>query len=165
MRPDIHWIDLPVVGRLAIMARPRAGDWLDDEIAGWRAAGIDIVVSLLEPTEIAELGLDREPALCREHGMELISFPVADRGVPSSPSEAAALARRLAAAIAAGKAVAIHCRAGIGRSSMIAACVMVLAGTEPSAALDLIAAARGTRVPDTDEQRAWLAAFATDSAR
>src|SRR5713101_2898754 len=54
MRPDIHWIDLPVAGRLAIMARPRAGDWLADEIAGWRAAGIDIVVNLLEPAEIAE---------------------------------------------------------------------------------------------------------------
>jgi hypothetical protein len=33
---------------LAIMARPRAGDWLDGEIAGWRAQGIGVIVSLLE---------------------------------------------------------------------------------------------------------------------
>jgi hypothetical protein len=165
MGSGIHWIDLPVAGRLAIMARPRAGDWLDDEIAGWRAAGIDIVVSLLVPAEIAELGLDRESALCREHGMELISFPVPDRGVPPSEGEAAALARDLAARVAQGKAVAVHCRAGIGRSSVIAACVMVLAGTEPYAAFDIIAAARRTRVPDTDEQRDWVAAFAAGPAR
>jgi protein-tyrosine phosphatase len=147
------------------MARPRAGDWLDDEIAGWQAAGIDIVVSLLEPAEIAELGLDREAGLCRDHGMELISVPISDRGVPPSMSEAAAVARDLAARIAAGKAVAVHCRAGIGRSSVIAACVMVLAGTEPYAAFDLIAAARGTKVPDTDEQRDWVVAFAAGRAR
>ena len=153
MGSDIHWIDLHVAGRLAIMARPRAGDWLEDEIAGWRAAGIDIVVSLLEPAEIAELGLEPESGLCREYGIELISFPIRDRGVPPSASEAAALARDLAAQIAAGKAVAVHCRAGIGRSSVIAACVMVSAGTEPHAAFDIIAAARGTHVPDTDEQR------------
>jgi len=165
MRPDICWIDLPVAGRLAIMARPRAGDWLDDEIAGWAAAGIDVVVSLLEPAEVAELGLDREPALCREHGLELISFPISDRGVPPSMREVAALARDLAARIAEGKAVAVHCRAGIGRSSVIAACVMVLAGTEPYASFDLIAAARGTSVPDTDEQRDWVAAFAAGRAR
>ena len=165
MGSGIHWIDLRVAGRLAIMARPRAGDWLDDEIAGWGAAGIDIVVSLLEPAEIAELGLEREPGLCREHGMELVSFAIPDRGVPPSESQAAALARDLAAQIAAGKAVAVHCRAGIGRSSVIAACVMGLAGIEPQTAFDLIAAARGTRVPDTDEQRDWVAAFAAGRAR
>src|SRR5215510_13579008 len=104
MRSDIHWIEVPAAGRLAIMARPRAGDWLEDEIAGWRAAGIDIVVSLLEPAEIEELGLHQEPGLCRDQGMEFLSFPIPDRGVPSSASEAAALARHLAAGIAAGKA-------------------------------------------------------------
>ena len=36
-----------MAGRLAIMARPRAGDWLEDEISGWRAQGVEIVVSLL----------------------------------------------------------------------------------------------------------------------
>jgi len=47
MRPQVYWINLPMAGRLAIMARPRAGDWLDDEISGWRVQGIDTVVSLL----------------------------------------------------------------------------------------------------------------------
>jgi hypothetical protein len=165
MASDIHWIDLQGAGRLAIMARPRAGDWLEDEIAHWRAAGIDIVVSLLEPAEIAELGLGRESGLCQEHGIELISFPIRDRGVPPSAKEAAALARELTARIAAGKAVAVHCRAGIGRSSVIAACVMVSVGAEPRAAFDVIAASRGTKVPDTDEQRDWVAAFAAGLAR
>jgi hypothetical protein len=64
MRPEIFWIDAALPGRIAIMPRPRAGDWLADEVAGWRAEGVDLVVSLLEPHEVAELGLGDEADLC-----------------------------------------------------------------------------------------------------
>ena len=47
-----------MAGRLAIMARPRAGEWLGDEISGWRAEGIDTVISLLEQEEVSELGFN-----------------------------------------------------------------------------------------------------------
>jgi hypothetical protein len=42
MRPQAHWIDLPIAGQLAIMGRPRTGDWLDDEISVWREEGIGV---------------------------------------------------------------------------------------------------------------------------
>jgi protein-tyrosine phosphatase len=114
MRPSVFWLDLREGWRLAIMPRPRAGDWLDDEIAGWKAEGIDIVVSLLEPHEIEELELHRLPASCVDAGIEVVSFPIPDRGVPASVEETGALVRRLGDALADGKAVAVHCRAGIG---------------------------------------------------
>ncbi len=113
MRPDIHWIETPAAQRLAIMARPRAGDWLDDEIVGWRREGVDVVVSLLEAEEIGELGLRREAELCRTQAIEFISFPIPDRGAPASLQETASLAQSLARQLSEGKAVAIHCRAGI----------------------------------------------------
>ena len=87
MRPSIYWLDLRNDFRLAIMPRPRAGDWLADEIAGWKAEGIDVVVSLLEPDEVAELDLRDVPVLCRSAGIEHVSFPIADRGVPASVRE------------------------------------------------------------------------------
>src|ERR1051326_6760619 len=96
----------PTTGRLAIMPRPLAGDCLEDEISGWRAAGVDLVVSLLEPGEIAELGLGEEAACCRTHGIELISFPIPDRGVPASLREAINLARSLAEQLRDGRAIA-----------------------------------------------------------
>src|ERR1700732_4622033 len=74
MRPEVHWIYLPASARLAIMARPRAGDWLDDDIAGWREEGIGVIVSLLEAGKVEELGLHREAGLCHDHDMEFISF-------------------------------------------------------------------------------------------
>src|ERR1700674_4527200 len=69
---------------LAIVPRPRAGDWLRDEIDSWRNANIRTVVSLLEPQEIAELSIEDEPQVCASRGIEFISFPIRDRGVPSS---------------------------------------------------------------------------------
>jgi hypothetical protein len=92
MRPKIHWIDLPAGVRLAIMARPRVGDWLDDEIAGWRAEGIGVIVSLLEAGEVEELGLHREASVCHALDMQFIVFPVPDGRVPASTREAMALA-------------------------------------------------------------------------
>jgi protein-tyrosine phosphatase len=156
MSRDISWIDAPPPGRLAILSRPRAGEWLEDQLAGWRAAGIGTVVSLLDAEEVRELDLGAVPALCARHAITYLSFPIADRGVPSSRNEAIDCARRLAAEVAAGRTVAVHCRAGIGRSSLMAAAILVLLGREPSGALDLIATSRGVPVPDTDEQRDWV---------
>ena len=159
MRQQIYWIDLPMAGRLAIMARPRAGDWLDDEVSGWRAQGIDIVVSLLEQEEVSELGIQREADICREQGMEFLSFPIPDRGVPESLRDAVALAETVSTKIGEGRSVAVHCRAGIGRSSLIAACALVCLGSDPAAAFAAITKARGMNVPDTEGQRDWVTAF------
>ncbi len=41
--------------RLAIMARPRGGEWLEDEIVQFKKQHVNVIVSLLGPAEIAEL--------------------------------------------------------------------------------------------------------------
>jgi len=123
----LYWIPGP--GRLAIMARPRGNDWLESEIEAWKTAGVEVVVSLLEPEEVSELELAREPALCGERGIAFLSYPIPDRGVPES-EETRQLASRLAADLTCGRSLAIHCRAGIGRSSLIAACVLISTGMD-----------------------------------
>jgi protein-tyrosine phosphatase len=158
----LHWIDLSSPGRLATAARPRADDWLDDAIAGWAADGVDIVVCLLELSEVHELGLQREEELCRSHGFAFISFPIPDYSLPESRQEASRLARRLVGELEQGRSIVIHCRAGIGRSSTIAACTMICAGICAADALSRIEAARGVRVPDTEAQREWMMAFSGD---
>ncbi|MGJ4953215.1 phosphatase domain-containing putative toxin [Bradyrhizobium sp. HKCCYLS20291] len=155
----LHWIDCPTADRLAIAARPRAGDWLEDEIGGWAAEGVAAVVSLLDPAEIHDLGLQREAASCAAVGMAFVSFPIPDRGLPESRRAATELARELAAQLSDGADVLIHCRAGIGRSSLLAACVMIRLGVDAAEALARIAAARGVAVPDTEEQRTWVMAM------
>jgi protein-tyrosine phosphatase len=126
---------------------------------GQRGSGIDVVVSLLETEEVAELGLQHEAELCRSSGIDFMSFPIPDRGLPASRQEASRLARSLAASLRDGHIIGIHCRAGIGRSSIIAACVLICFGSGAEEALALIGTARGLRVPDTDEQRDWVLTF------
>jgi protein-tyrosine phosphatase len=159
MRSNLYWIPGPSTGRLAIAPRPRGGDWLTDEVHDWQALGIKIVVSLLTPDEIAELDLAAEDKLTADHGIRFISLSIPDRGLPASHSEVAKLADELAESLAAGNNVLIHCRQGIGRSSIIAAAVLARLGQSPDDALSAIEASRGRSVPDTDEQRAWVQDF------
>jgi protein-tyrosine phosphatase len=155
----IHWIASLKMGRLAIMRRPRGGDCLEDEIRDWRAAGIDVVVSLLESLEAQELGLQAEAELCRANGMDFISFPIAAHGVPNSRRDAQQLVNSIAAALAADRAVAIHCQAGIGRSSVIAACALICSGFNPETVFREMSRVRGVSLPETDEQREWVSSF------
>jgi hypothetical protein len=52
---DIYWIAGVPCGRLAILGRPRAGEWLHDEISDWATNGLTDIVSLLEEHEVREL--------------------------------------------------------------------------------------------------------------
>src|SRR5260221_13395255 len=84
MRTELYWVPGPWPGRLAIMPRPRGGDWVDEEIQSWRRTGVDRVVSLLTPDEVADLSLADEEGLCRVKGIQFFSFPIIVPGTPSS---------------------------------------------------------------------------------
>jgi protein-tyrosine phosphatase len=161
MKTDVYWVPGPWRGRLGIVPRPRGGDWLRDEVRSWRDAGLEVVASLLTSEEAAELGLEQEKALTHKEGLEFRSFPIPDYGVPSSRADFAGFLSELHKALESGKNVGVHCRQGIGRSSLAVASLLVYAGEEPDKAFHRIAKARGRDVPDTDEQRRWVAQMAS----
>jgi protein-tyrosine phosphatase len=156
MIPDFFWIGGPWRGRLAIAARPRGGDWLEDEIISWRRAGIDVVVSLLENGEEHQLGLAEEQKTAETDGLSFLSFPIPDRGVPASVPDALTLMSDVSGALDNGKNVALHCRQSIGRSGLIAAGILVASGVQPERAIEIVSTARGLSVPETLEQRLWV---------
>jgi len=155
----LYGVDGPWKGQLAIASRPRGGDWLEDDLRALRAAAVDTLVSLLSGPEVAELGLAAEQALAGSQGIEFVSFPIEDRGVPRT-AEAQELLARIADLLAGGKSVAVHCRSGIGRSATVVAAALALAGVPVDIAFQSIEDARGLSVPDTPQQRAWVAEFA-----
>jgi protein-tyrosine phosphatase len=160
MLTGLFWIEGPWLGRMAISPRPRGGEWLDDEMKGWRRAGVDVVVSLLEPAEAQDLGLDEERKYCEANGMGFYALPIVDRSVPGSDVETARLLAELEEALHRGRNVAIHCRQGVGRAGLIASTLLVETGVNPSEAVLRVSAARHTSVPETAEQRAWIDSFA-----
>jgi|SRR5215813_6963731 len=159
MQTTIYWITEVENGRLGTMPRPRGGDWLEEEIRCLKESGADVVVSLLETQEIKELELVKEEALCEANGVSFLSFPITDGRVPSSTEETLKFAESISNHLRSGKNVAIHCRGGIGRSSVIAACVLMISGFSVDDAFQRIERARGCWVPDTPEQREWVAIF------
>ncbi len=152
----VYWIDAPSAapGRLAVMPRPPA-----DQFAALKSTGVDVVVSLMEQGEATELGLGDEAGLCAAAAIEFLSLPIIDHGIPSAVTPVMRMSRRIDAHLKDGKGVAVHCFAGLGRSPLLCAAVLIDHGMDAMAACDLISAARGFGVPERAEQSDWLLAY------
>ena len=158
MRPRLFWIADPNV-RLAIMPRPRGGDDLPDEMRALRQMGANVLVCLLTSDEMNELDLTNEPEAAQSAGLTYLSLPIPDACVPNNANAFRALTDTVVAQVRSGRGVVIHCRGGIGRSSIVAACVLHAMGSTPEAALETLTKCRGVHVPDTDEQKRWIMSY------
>jgi protein-tyrosine phosphatase len=156
MRTEIHWVPECPVGKLALLARPRGGEWLRDEIGEWKQAGMSRVVSLLDDVEVFELDLEPEGEICRALGIEFDRFPIPDRGTPADRSAFFRLSGSLVQSLRESARVGIHSRMGIGRTSLVSVAILIGLGMMPNSAWDCVKRARGRPVPDTSEQREWL---------
>jgi len=152
----IHWVASLDPHRLGLMPRPRGGEDLRDEVRAWQRAGVDVVASLLEASEVRELALREQPALCAEHGIEFRAFPIPDRGTPRSARELWAFVDGLHASLLADKAVVVHCRAGIGRTGLVAGCLVHRLGVPMHDVFHLLSRSRGLAMPDTAAQVEWF---------
>jgi protein-tyrosine phosphatase len=161
MSTTLYWIAGPWPGKLAIAARPRGGDWLVDEMRDWQRAGLNSVLSLLTSGEEQDLNLTAESLIAKREGLKFLSLPIPDRQVPASLSQIAPFLDELDGDLASGKNAVIHCRQGVGRSGMIAACLLVMRGRDPRSTVIELGRARGTSVPETAEQRRWIDLFAS----
>ena len=161
---ELHWVTELEPHRLALMPAPRGGQWLAEEVARWHAAGMSTVVSLLEPFELRELELELESSSCEALGIQFLSFPIPDHSIPASASATSALVARLVSQLRSGVVVAIHCRAGIGRTGLVAGCVLHQLGVPFENIFPALGRARGVRVPDTPEQVEWVRRFAGESS-
>lgn len=157
MKTRIYWLEkFPNGASLGIMPRPRGDDWLEDDMRSIKKQGVDVLVCLLEPSEIRELSLTMEQVTAIRNGLRFIHFPFPDREAPPVSSYTEKFLRTLEAAIDEGATICIHCRMGIGRSAVIAGSLMMLKGARYDDLLAKISKARGLKVPDTEEQVAWL---------
>ena len=161
---SIYTIKGPWKGGLAIISRPRGGDWLEDEVREWKNERMNAVVSLLTNEEQREFDLLRELECAEQHGLTFISLPIIDLGVPTALEETFRTLSKVEALLTSGQNVGIHCRQGIGRSSLIAAALLVMSGATASEAVDMISESRGLPVPETLEQRKWVSDFENELA-
>jgi hypothetical protein len=155
---EIFAVEGPWPGRLAVITRPRAGHFLADDLRRLRREGFDVLVSALTPGEAARLWLEDAESACRQQGIEFLSYPIGNLQTPA-PDGALSTWPVWCDRLRAGEGFAIHCWGGIGRSPLIAASLLALSGVAPAEAWRRVEAARGCQVPDTYEQRDWVAAL------
>ena len=134
------------------MARPKV---LPDDLLQIKSAGINTVISLLESTEATSIGLEQEATTCFTLGLTFLTHPVRDMHLPD-PGPFAAFAADIAARMNTGAHVALHCYASIGRSGMLACCVLGHFGFDAERALHHVRLHRGVPVPDTAAQTAFI---------
>ncbi|MFA0813789.1 protein-tyrosine phosphatase family protein [Microbulbifer epialgicus] len=132
------------------MPKPLA-DWLEYDVRHFVSLDVNVVVSLLEVPEEYELGLSAEEEVLAKHGINFIRHGVRDRGLPE-PKMSDLLIDQLYRLLVSGENIAVHCRAGIGRTGMVASCLLVKDRLSSQTAIDKVTAARGVSVPDTQEQ-------------
>ncbi|MBD3657554.1 ATP-binding cassette domain-containing protein [Marinobacter sp.] len=116
-------------GQLAGTPRPGIVQDLDYDLKALQRAGITHLISLTEtPPETAKLA---------DFGMENIWSPFKDMAAPAI-TQAVGLCKNIQKIITDGGVVAVHCRAGLGRTGTILAAYLIWEGQEALAALETV---------------------------
>jgi atypical dual specificity phosphatase len=137
--PNFSWL---IENKLAGVSRPRSADAL----AMLKALGVRAILSLTEEPPPA--------AILNELDLPAVHVPVADFTAPTIREVEQAVVA-IDSFIAAGRAVAVHCGAGLGRTGTILACYLVRQGSPADVAITSVRARRPGSI-ETREQEAII---------
>jgi ADP-ribosyl-[dinitrogen reductase] hydrolase len=118
-------------------------------IQAWGAAA---VVTLVEPHELALLGVETLGEEVQRRQMSWFHLPIVDVSTPDAgfEQEWEVAGDRLRAILRSGRDVLVHCRGGLGRAGTIGARLLVELGMAPETAIRRVRAVR----PGANETRA-----------
>jgi protein-tyrosine phosphatase len=92
--------------------------------------------------------------LLRAHAVDFLYLPTEDHGAISAPMLEDGVTF-VTAHLGAGHRVLVHCEHGIGRSALLALCVLVEGGLSPLAAIELAKTRRALVSPSPGQLAAW----------
>jgi len=123
-------------------------------IADWGANG---VLCLVEPHELTMLKVEQLPKAVQDAGMWWLQLPIIDMDIPSQAFEDtwAVEGERVRHALRIGERIIIHCYAGLGRTGMIAARILVEFGMDHTEAIKSVRESNRRRI-QTKEQAMFV---------
>ncbi|OED39039.1 hypothetical protein AB833_15955 [Chromatiales bacterium (ex Bugula neritina AB1)] len=117
----------------------------------WGASG---VVTLNETEELAALGLEDLSHQLIASGFWWRNLPIVDMNVPAADFEQIwqVEGRQICASLAAGEKIILHCLAGLGRTGMMAARLLVDMGMAPERAIHEVRRVRPRAIQTTPQE-------------
>lgn len=172
--PNSYWVE---PGRLLAGEYPGSLSRAEalDRIQKLLRVGVNTFIDLTQDGELPSY-----QALLPGDGPSTVEhrrLPIVDHGLPDSPQLMAQILDAIEAALADGRCVYVHCRAGIGRTGTAIGCHLVRGGLTPDHALEHLQSlwrqsarsATWPTIPETDEQyefvRTWQEAARVQPAR
>jgi protein-tyrosine phosphatase len=142
--------------------------------------GVNVFVLLVEDHELVRCGVPGFVETMNRHGIEVLRCPIVDGWTPREislaerplsvrhgplrtphPGDMAAFTTTLArieVRLVTAQTVAVSCRGGLGRTGLLAACLLVNGGLDPSAAIAATRASRHGAI-ETARQEAFVRAW------
>jgi protein-tyrosine phosphatase len=128
--------------------------WITDELAVGGRFGSEVELRDHRITAVVDLRDEAcdDEVILRRHGIAFLHLPTPDLHGVALPAlcEGVAFVRPYRRAL-------VHCEHGIGRSALLALCVLVDRGMQPLAALALAKDRRGAVSPSPAQFEAWAA--------
>lgn len=149
---DFRWL-LP--GQLGGLPRPGIIASLEEDLAGLQRLGVTLLLTVEEIETVPAAAL-------AEVGIAVAHFPIVDMEAPDERT-AARWCAHLEERLQAGEVIAVHCRAGQGRTGTVLACQLIWSGATAVEALDRVRAIN-PRWVTSDPQVRFLARFAAHVA-
>lgn len=156
---QVHWVCDIAPHRIAVSCCPDGDHRLAAQVRAWKAEGVDVVVSLLEPPEQTLYGVEAEARLCASSDLTFRSFPIRDHDVPDAADAFSDFVRDVHREVIARRTVLVHCMAGIGRTGLMTSGLLFLLGVPRASIGEILHRSRGFAMPETVQQQRWLDAF------
>lgn len=165
----ISWIPDELLrgpGRLGLTCSPGSEERTRDaDLDSLAEAGVELLVCLQEVHELRWMAppetLEERRSAVEARGMRFEHAPIEDYTAPDMES-ARRLVAKMCAALDEGRAVVVHCWAGLGRAGTAAACVLIARGSTARDALSLVRRVRPGAV-QSRVQEDLIALFGADA--
>lgn len=131
---------------------------LGDDLAVVTSEGFQRVGVLLEDDELTRIAPDLLDAYA-ENAIAVHRFPIPDFHVPVDAPAYRVFVDELASHLGRGEKVLVHCKGGLGRAGLTAACLLTLDGRAADQAIREVRAVRPGAIENRDQER-FAAAFA-----